>query len=67
MIEFLAILSGMISGLCLLTIAIRKKLPIIGTLASSKLKEAIDSTDKYLVIVSLIFFILCMAFIVIHY
>ena len=50
----------------MVVVAVRKRLPTVDTLALPKLKEAMDSIDKYLAIVSLIFFILCMVFTVIH-
>lgn len=62
-----AIFSGAVSGVCLLAIIARKKLPLVGTLASPKLKIEIDSTDKRLAIVSLVFFILCMICTAIYY
>jgi hypothetical protein len=40
---------------------------LVGTLASPKLKIEIDSTDKRLAIVSLVFFILCMICTAIYY
>ena len=57
--------SLIISGLCLTAIQLRKKLPLFGSLFSPKLNENIDSTDKYLALTALIFFILAMIFLVI--
>lgn len=63
--EVLAILSGLISGACFMAIALRKKLPLFGTLLSPKVYEELDSTDKRLVFMGFIFFLLCMVFLVI--
>ena len=65
MIEILAIICGVISGGCLLAIALRKKLPLIGTIFSPKLSEELDATDKQLAIGALIFFLFCIVFIII--
>lgn len=65
MVEVLAVLSGIISGLCSMAILLRKKLPLFGTLFSPKLKEELDATDKRLALTALIFFLLCMVFTVI--
>ena len=66
MLKVLAVFSGVVSGICLFVIAVRKKLPTFLTLSSSKLKQDIDATDKYLCVVSLIFFLLCIVFTVIY-
>jgi hypothetical protein len=65
MIEILAVVSGVVSGACLMAIAFRKKLPWIGTIASRKLREPIDATDRRLALTSLVFFVLCIIFLVI--
>jgi hypothetical protein len=67
MCEMLAVLSGAISGACLATIALRKKLPLIGTLASPRVKVPLDRTDRRLALISLVFFLLCLAFVAVLY
>ena len=48
-----------------MAIALRKKLPLFGTLLSPKLYEELDSTDKRLALTGLIFFLFCIVFIII--
>lgn len=67
MIEIFAIISGIIAGACLMAIAIRKKLPLIGTILSPKLKEELDATDKKLALAALFFFLLCIVFVIIFF
>ena len=55
--EILAIIAGAISGTCFMAIAIRKKLPLFGTLLSPKVYEDLDATDKRLVLAGVIFFL----------
>lgn len=64
MIEVFAILCGLISGICLMAIALRKKLPVFGAILSSKLREELDSTDKRLALVALVFFLFFIIFII---
>ena len=65
MAEVLAVVSGVISGGCLMVIVLRKRLPFIGSIASPKLKEPLDATDKRLALMSLVFFLVCIAFLII--
>lgn len=65
MIKILAIISGIIGGACFMAIALRKKLPLIGTILSPKLKEELDVIDKKLVLVGSFFFCFLFIFILI--
>jgi hypothetical protein len=57
-----------IAGLCLTAIGLRKKPRLFGSLFSPELNKDINSTDKYLAVAGLIFFLIAMLFLVIlHY
>jgi hypothetical protein len=60
MIKVLGLISAVISGICLAIIGLRKKLPLFGGIFSPKLNEDIDSTDKYLALAGLLFFLIAM-------
>lgn len=62
--EFLALICAIIAGVCLMVILMRKKLPLIGTILSPKIKEELDSTDKKLALTALFFFLLSFIFII---
>ncbi|MDP2682387.1 MAG: hypothetical protein Q8P28_06225 [Deltaproteobacteria bacterium] len=65
--EILAIISGAISGVCFMAIALRKKLPLFGALLSPKIYEDLDATDKRLALAGAIFFLLFIVFIIMHF
>ena len=65
MIEVLGFISLVISGGCMAIIGLRKKRPLFGGIFSSKLNENIDSTDKYLALAALVFFLIAMLCLVI--
>ena len=67
MIEILAVISGVISGACLMAIALRRRLPWIGTIASPRLKGPLDPTDRRLALTSLVFFLLCIGSILLKF
>ncbi|MBI5875129.1 MAG: hypothetical protein HZB81_04685 [Deltaproteobacteria bacterium] len=50
-----------------MAIALRKKLPLFGTLLSPKVYEDIDATDKRLALAGAIFFLLFIVFIIIKF
>lgn len=62
--KYLAALFGIISGASLMAIQLRKNLPLFGSFLSPKMNEKLDKTDKRLAIISLISFIICLAFLV---
>lgn len=53
-----------LSGTCIAAIGLRKKTKLFGKIPSAEYNINIDSFDKYLAIISLIFFILAMIFLV---
>ena len=63
--EFIGLVAMIISGSCLAAIVLRKKLPLFGSIFSSKLNENIDSADKYLAFSGLVFFLIAMLFLVV--
>ena len=65
--ELFAVISGVISGACLLIIALRAGLPLFGSIVSSEVKKEMDSFDKFLSLVAFVFFIICMLLLVLSY
>lgn len=63
--KFLPLISGVMAGACLMAISLRKKMPLIGTLLSPKLRGRLDATDTRLAVAALFFFTLCVLFIVV--
>lgn len=59
--EYLAVALGVLSGVCLTAVAIRKRIPLFGGLFSSKMRTDLDKTDKQLALAALALFILCIA------
>ena len=65
MIRVLGLISLIFSGSCIAIIGLRKNLPLFGAIFSPKLNENIDSTDKYLALAGLVFFLMTMLFLVV--
>jgi hypothetical protein len=59
--ELLAIISGGVSGACLLAILLKKKLPLWGTLASAEMQQSLSGSDKILASCAALAFGVCMA------
>lgn len=60
----LAIVCAVISGASLATIVIRKRVPLVGGLVSREARAELDRTDKRLALAGLLFFLLCIAFLI---
>ena len=60
MSELFAVISGVISGGCLFIIAVRSGMPLFGSIISQEAKQNLEPLDKFLAIVALIFFVICM-------
>jgi len=67
MLEIFAKICGLISGICLMVIALSKKLPLFGTIFSPKLREKLDVIDKRLALTALIFFLFSIFFVILLY
>ena len=65
--EIFATVSGIISGGCLLAIAIRSRMPFFGSIISQKSKKNLDFVDKILSFFAFIFFIICMVLTMLMY
>lgn len=60
MSELFAVISGMISGGCLLIIAVRSGMPLFGSIISQEAKKNLETLDKLLALAALVFFVICM-------
>lgn len=58
--ESIAIIFGALSGGCLLTIAIRRRVPLWGGLLSPRIRVELDTTDRRLALGTLVSFALCL-------
>lgn len=62
--EYCAAFFGIISGVSLISIQLRKKLTLFGSILSPEMNKNLDKTDKKLAIISFASFIICLAFLV---
>ena len=67
MMEYIEQLSGIISGICFLALAVRKKLPLLGLIFKSprRIKE-LSYIDKFLFLTMLILFLISF-FLALHF
>ena len=68
MIYYIVMMCGIISGVSLVFLALRKKLQLLGSIfVSPKLIEEFSYTDKFLFLIMLIFFLIGLFFSIILY
>jgi hypothetical protein len=65
--EVLALIFGILSGIILLSLQIRKRLTLFWLSSREDLLGNLSATDKLIAFMALIFFILCMVFLVLSF